>query len=52
MIINKENLTLYIVALRNKTFAAKMLCADAPFIKHGIQSYYTEIKAGRNESLS
>ena len=49
MIINKENLPLYIGALRNKPFAAKVLCSDGPFSKPGIQSYYTVFQRGEND---
>ncbi len=51
MSIIKDNLSLYIVALRNKSFAAKGLCSDAPFSKPGIQSYYTVISRGKMSHL-
>jgi hypothetical protein len=51
MSINKENLPLYIVALRNKLLAAKGLCSDARFNKPDIHPYYTIISRGESESL-
>ncbi len=47
----KGKFTTIYCGYRNKPFVDKGLFSDGPFSKHGIQSYYTVISRGKNESL-